>query len=84
MTEVHPATEHVHALLSRRGHLPPDLAEISKRFGDLGDWIKDNIHGPEVTVALRHLFDAKNGVIGQHCMNKDAEAAATGEPQDRV
>lgn len=45
-------------------HLPPHLQEVSKPFHDLASNICDNIEpGPERTVALRKLLEAKDAAV---------------------
>lgn len=58
----HPATA---ALLPffAHGHLPADLAEVSAPFSDLAHCLAENLQGPEVTVALRKLLEAKDCAV---------------------
>lgn len=45
-------------------HLPPHLQEVSKPFGDLAELIVSTIDGgPERTVALRKLLEAKDAAV---------------------
>lgn len=45
-------------------HLPPQLQDISSRFYDLAHWVEDNLpQGPERTVALRKLLEAKDAAV---------------------
>lgn len=45
-------------------HLPPHLQPTSKPFGELARWIDDNIpDGPEKSVGLRKLLEAKDAVV---------------------
>ena len=45
-------------------HLPPHLQAYSKPFGDLARLICDTIEaGPERTVALRKLLEAKDAAV---------------------
>lgn len=45
-------------------HLPPQLQETSKQFAVLACHIVDNIiRGPERTVALRKLLEAKDAAV---------------------
>lgn len=45
-------------------HLPPHLQETSKPFGDLANLIVGTIsRGPERTVALRKLLEAKDAAV---------------------
>ena len=60
----HPATA---ALLPffEYGHLPPHLAEVSRPFHDLAHNLAEHpdLNGPEVTVALRKLVEAKDAAV---------------------
>lgn len=45
-------------------HLPPHLQEVSKQFGELAKSIESSIDsGPERTVALRKLLEAKDAAV---------------------
>jgi hypothetical protein len=45
-------------------HLRPELQEKSKPFGELAQWIVDNLlRNPERTVALRKLLEAKDAAV---------------------
>lgn len=45
-------------------HLPAHLQCVSKPFGDLANWICDNLpRNPERTVALRKLLEAKDAAV---------------------
>jgi hypothetical protein len=45
-------------------HLPPHLAEVSKRFAEDAEWIVANLpRNPERTVALRKLLEAKDAAV---------------------
>ena len=46
------------------GHLPESLQFASKPFGELATFIEQNIApGPERTVALRKLLEAKDAAV---------------------
>jgi hypothetical protein len=46
------------------GHLPPHLQDVSRRFHVLALWIVDEVEpGPERTVALRKLLEAKDAAV---------------------
>lgn len=46
------------------GHLPPALQEISRRFSDLARGLVADLEpGPERTVALRKLLEAKDAAV---------------------
>jgi hypothetical protein len=45
-------------------HLPPHLQATSKQFADVAEWLNDNVpSGPERTVALRKLLEAKDAAV---------------------
>lgn len=45
-------------------HLPPHLQAVSQPFGDLAEKIANTIQpGPERTVALRKLLEAKDAAV---------------------
>lgn len=45
-------------------HLPPHLQEISKPFGELAQWMVDNLPmNPERTAGLRKLLEAKDCAV---------------------
>lgn len=45
-------------------HLPQHLQDISSRFYEMAHWIEDNLpSGPERTVALRKLLEAKDAAV---------------------
>lgn len=45
-------------------HLPANLQEISKPFGEMADWLLRILPlNPERTVALRKLLEAKDGAV---------------------
>lgn len=58
---VHPNTQ---ALLDffAYDHLPPHLADLSKRFHDLAHEVAE-VPGPETTVCLRKLLEAKDCAV---------------------
>lgn len=46
------------------GHLPENLQEVSKPFGELADVLCEKVEGgPERTVALRKLLEAKDAAV---------------------
>ena len=46
------------------GHLPSKFQAVSKPFGELALWIVSEIApGPERTVALRKLLEAKDAAV---------------------
>lgn len=60
----HPAIEHFAGLFAF-AHLPPHLREVSRGFHDLAKSLVDNpgLSGPELTVALRKLLEAKDSAV---------------------
>lgn len=72
---MHSATAHV-ARLFAYDHLPPWLQKVSRPFHDLAEkLINEHRDGPELTVALRHLKDAKDAAV-QHAALTDEDVAA--------
>lgn len=45
------------------GHLPMPLQEISKPFHDLAHQMAGRLEGPELTVDLRKLLEAKDCMV---------------------
>ncbi|MFE9737349.1 hypothetical protein [Streptomyces sp. NPDC006477] len=64
MAQRHPA---VASLLRHfaHDHLPEQLREISRPFGELAHDLadRDNLDGPELTVALRKLLESKDCAV---------------------
>jgi hypothetical protein len=58
----HPATSAVLRFFAY-DHLPPVLQEVSKPFGDLALDVAVRAKGPEATVALRKLLEAKDAAV---------------------
>lgn len=60
--EIHPA---VAQLLGnfRYDHLPAHLQPVSRSFHDLAQGLAETLSGPEVTLALERLWDAKNWAV---------------------
>jgi hypothetical protein len=44
-------------------HLRPELQEVSKMFADLAHEVAHRLEGPEATVALRKLLEAKDAAV---------------------
>lgn len=45
-------------------HLPQPLQEVSAMFAGVATWMLDNVHaGPEATVAMRKLLEAKDAAV---------------------
>lgn len=56
-------TEHIMQFFAW-SHLPPNLQEVSKPFGDLAMSICETLpRNPERTVALRKLLEAKDAAV---------------------
>lgn len=56
-------------------HLPERLRVISEPFGNLARWMADAVpSSPERTIALRHVWDAKNYAV-MAVIQADREAA---------
>lgn len=72
----HPAIEHFAALFAYQ-HLPPHLQAVSKGFYELAKGLVDNpdLSGPELTVALRKLLEAKDCAV-RAALRSDASWAA--------
>lgn len=61
MTEI--TQEHI-AQFFKYDHLPAHLADVSRYFGELSEWIIANLpRNPERTVALRKLLEAKDAAV---------------------
>lgn len=62
MSEIHPATK---ALLDffEYKHLPDSLQMVSEPFCTLAHTVASTLEGPEVTVALRKLLEAKDCAV---------------------
>lgn len=63
MSDRHPATDHVIGLFAY-AHLPEHLQAVSKPFHDLAVSTADDLgDGPELTVGLRKLLEAKDAIV---------------------
>lgn len=63
MSDRHPGTTHLLRYFEF-GHLPPHLQEISRPCGELAATLVDALpDGPELTVALRKLLEAKDAAV---------------------
>lgn len=71
---LHPSTEHLLSLFEFE-HLPLHLQEISKPLHDLAHSMADMLgEGPELSVGLRRLWDAKNSLVMQRVIDlRDGE-----------
>ncbi len=61
-SDIHPATQAVLAFFAYE-HLPPHLAAVSRPFAKLANDVATTLAGPEVTVALRKLLEAKDCAV---------------------
>ena len=52
------------------GHLPPHLQEISKPFAVLAAQCAETLDGPELTVGLRKLLEAKDCMVRARVLQK--------------
>lgn len=59
---MHPATEQILKYFEY-GHLPEHLQRVSKPFSDLAHDVASNLSGPEATVCLRKLLEAKDCAV---------------------
>jgi hypothetical protein len=59
---MHPATEAILKFFAYE-HLPAKLQEISRPFCDLASQVAVELDGPEATVCLRKLLEAKDCAV---------------------
>lgn len=58
--------------LFRYAHLPNHLQEVSKPFHDMAmDLVENTPPSAELTLAIRHLWDAKNLIVFAAVEDKD-------------
>lgn len=64
MAQHHPAVANLLRFFAH-DHLPEQLREISRPFGELAHGLadRDDFDGPELTVALRKLLEAKDAAV---------------------
>lgn len=62
MPKHHPSIEQILRYFEYQ-HLPPHLQEISKPFHDLAHLLASHLEGPETTVGLRKLLEAKDCMV---------------------
>lgn len=68
----HPGIEHLLSLFEYK-HLPPHLQAISGPFSKLAHWLAENLaDGPELTVGLRKLLEAKDCAVRQAVIDAKA------------
>lgn len=69
----HPSTKHVLTLFDYN-HLPPDLKLVSEPCWRLAVHMCDRLEdGPELTVALRKLKEAKDGFVCQAVLDRQKD-----------
>lgn len=61
-SNIHPATQAVLDFFAYE-HLPPHLAAVSRPFAELAHNVATTLEGPEVTVGLRKLLEAKDCAV---------------------
>ena len=59
---MHPATAAILQYFTYE-HLPPHLQSVSKPFAELAKVLAERLDGPEVTVGLRKLLEAKDCMV---------------------
>lgn len=59
MYPLHPSVEHILQFFEC-DHLPPELAMVSEIMGKLANEFAHSLDGPELTVGLRKLLEAKD------------------------
>lgn len=59
---VHPAVEQVLRHFEF-GHLPPNIQHVSAKFHALAHEMANRFEGPELTVGLRKLLEAKDCMV---------------------
>lgn len=75
---MHPSIAHILSFFEYK-HLPEPLAVVSMQFSGLADFIAETLEGPEATVALRKLLEAKDCAVRAkvQAMNR-----SKGEPRE--
>ena len=58
----HPSVDHILQYFNSQ-HLPPPLAEVVEPFAELAHQVAARAAGPEATVALRKLLEAKDAAV---------------------
>lgn len=68
---MHPSTEHLLTFF-RHAHLPPHLQEIARPIGELALTMANTLpEGPEVSVGLRKLLEAKDCFVRANLRARD-------------
>lgn len=74
MTKLHPNVQHLLNLFEYE-HLPQYLQSVSKPFSDMAHQMSNSLHGgPELTVGLRKLLEAKDCMVRQAVIDRHADA----------
>lgn len=72
MTKLHPNVEHLLGLFEYE-HLPAYLQSVSRPFSDMAHQMANSLHGgPELTVGLRKLLEAKDCMVRQAVIDRQA------------
>lgn len=58
----HPSVEHVLQFFTYE-HLPEHLQKISKPFCELANTLTEELEGPELTICLRKMLEAKDCAV---------------------
>jgi hypothetical protein len=58
----HPSVEHVLQFFTYE-HLPEHLQKISKPFCELANTLAEELEGPELTICLRKMLEAKDCAV---------------------
>ena len=59
---MHPTTQAILAFF-KHDHLPKDLSDVSRPFCELAEEVANSLDGPEATVCLRKLLEAKDCAV---------------------
>lgn len=71
----HPSVQHVLDLFTYE-HLPPHLQEVSRPISELAHSLADTLSsGPELTIGLRKLLEAKDALVRQAVLDAKAVQA---------
>lgn len=73
-TARHPGIEHLMKLLEPNPNLTGDAACVSAECWALADWLLKRLgDGPELTVGLRKLKEAKDCFVSQSVLDRQAQ-----------
>jgi hypothetical protein len=59
---MHPSTSAILRYFAYE-HLPEDLQQISRPFGELAHTMAEQLQGPELTAGMRKLLEAKDCAV---------------------